>query len=290
MVVLASAVVPILASPIRPGHVECGSLLPLFAGEACLARSTHPVHSFCRGAPAGRIHASMAHRSIGLALVCALIVGIGLRPSVAVARQDQPSPPATASASASSSDPDEVRFTGEVTHEQPFARDVGHNLTFRLTPATADEGGGWVIEMLPPVEPSDDPIEFAAIATPPYHSYNDRYLAAAFGYSAKEAVQVTTRKFNFVQSVTDEHLADEVVNAALYPSTVGEADKSRIAAESAALKLGTGQLRILHSRITQGKAGSPDTIAWVKFEVVLNFSSGLTLQQVLGPHPTPSRR
>ena len=235
----------------------------------------------------------MAYRPICLMLGSALILGIGLRPPAAVARQDQSAPAASAPTPAASpstpSEPDEVRFTGEVMHDQPFTRDVGHNLTFRLTPATADEGGGWVIEMLPPVEPSDDPIEFSAIATPPYHAYNDRYLAAAFGYSAKEAVQFTTRKFNFVQSVTDEHLADEVVNAALYPSTVGEADKSRIAAEAAALKLGSGQLRILHSRVTQGKAGSPDTIAWVKFEVVLNFSSGLTLQQVLGPKPPPAR-
>jgi hypothetical protein len=235
----------------------------------------------------------MAHRSIGLALACTLIFVIGLRPSsAAIALQDQapPAAPAPPSSSSSPSGPEEVRFTGEVARDQPFTRDVGHNLTFRLTPATADEGGGWVIEILPPVEPADDPIEFAAIATPPYHAYNDRYLAAAFGYSAKEAVQFTTRKFNFVQSVTDEHLADEVVNAALYPSTVPEAEKSRIAADSAALKLGTGQLRILHSRVTQGKEGAPDTIAWVKFEVVLSFSSGITLQQVLGPKPAPARR
>ncbi len=234
----------------------------------------------------------MAHGFIGIALACTLTLGIGLRPSAAVAWQDQPPPAASAPLSSSPSPPDseEVHFAGEVVHEQPFTRDVGHHLTFRLTPATADEGGGWVIEILPPVEPSDDPIEFAAIATPPYHAYNDRYLAAAFGYSAKEAVQFTTRKFNFVESVTDEHLADEVVNAELYPSTVGETDKSRIAAEAAAVKLGTGQLRILHSRVTQGKAGSPDTIAWVKFEVVLNFSSGLTLQQVLAPHPPSPKR
>ncbi len=234
----------------------------------------------------------MSDRLICPVLGCALILGIGLRPSAAVAWQDQSAPAAGASASAPSSpsDPEEVSFAGEVMHEQPFTRDVGHNLTFRLTPATADEGGGWVIEILPPVEPSDDPVEFSAIATPPYHSYNDRYLAAAFGYSAKEAVQFTTRKFNFVQSVTDEHRADEVVNAALYPSTVGDSEKARIAAEAAALNLGTGQLRIVHSRVTQGKAGSPDTIAWVKFEVVLNFSSGLTLQQVLAPHPPASKR
>lgn len=234
----------------------------------------------------------MAHRSIGFALVSMFALGAALHPLAAVARQDQPTAAASAPASSPSSPPDasEVRFDGEVTHEQPFARDVGHNLTFRLTPATADEGGGWVIEMLPPVEPADDPIEFSAIATPPYHSYNDRYLAAAFGYSAKEAVQLATRKFNFVRSVTDEHLADEVVNAALYPSTVGESEKARIAAEAAALELGTGELHILRSRVIQGKAGAPDTIAWIKFEVVLNFSSGLTLQDVLAPHPPAPKR
>lgn len=253
--------------------------------------SVHAAQVFRPGARAGRIHAIMDRRLSGLALVCMLLVGFGPRASRAITSQDTP-PAASAPESQTSSlaDSQEVRFTGEVVRDQAFTRDVGHNLTFRLTPATSDEGGGWVIEMLPPVEPSDDPIEFAAIATPPYHAYNDRYLAAAFGYSAKEAVQATTRRFNFVQSVTDEHLADEVVNAALYPSTVPEADKSRIAAEAAALKLGTGQLRILRSRLTQGKDGSPDSISWVKFEVVLNFSSGLTLQQVLGPKPTPARR
>jgi len=234
----------------------------------------------------------MAHRAMYLGLACTFALAISLRPSVAVSPQEQSAPAASAPASAPSSpsDSEELRFTGEVMHEQPFTRDVGHNLVFRLTPATADEGGGWVIEMLPPVEPSDDPVEFSAIATPPYHSYNDRYLAAAFGYSAKEAVQFTTRKFNFVQSVTDEHRADEVVNAALYPSTVGDSEKARIAAEAAALKLGTGQLHIVRSRVEQGKAGSPDTIAWVKFEVALSFSSGLTLQQVLAPHPPAPKR
>ncbi len=229
----------------------------------------------------------MVPRSIGLAVACALIVGTGPRPLTAFALPRDQSPPAAAPVP--QPDIPELRFTGEVTRGMAFTHDVGHNLTFRLTPATADEGGGWVIEILPPAEPTDDPVEFAAIATPPYHAYNDRYVAAAFGYSAKEAMQAPIRKFNFVQSVLDEQRANEVVNAGLYPSTVSEADKARIAAEAADLHLGTGQLRILHSRITTGKGGTPDTIAWVKFEVVLNFSPGLTLQQVLAPHPPPTR-
>ncbi|MGA2509393.1 MAG: hypothetical protein ABSG27_04120 [Candidatus Acidiferrales bacterium] len=217
-----------------------------------------------------------------IALVCAL---------AAVATTNALLSQTAAPASASSpSDPEEVRFTGEVVRGQPFERDIGHQMVFRLTPAVADEGGGWVIQILPPAEPNDEVIEFSEIATPPYHSYNERYLAAAFGYSAREAVQVTTRKFYFVRSITDEHLANEVVNAMLYPSTVTEAEKSRIAEESAAIQLGSGQLRIVHSRITPGKDGVPDTIAWVKFEATLNFSSGLTLQELLAPKPPSSRK
>jgi hypothetical protein len=227
----------------------------------------------------------MVLQPTGLVAACAILLAISARPSTV---QDQPVPAAQAP-QPSQPDGPELHFTGEVTRGQSFTRDVGHNLTFRLTPATSDEGGGWVIEILPPIEPEGDPVEFAAIATPPYHAYNDRYIAAAFGYSAREALQAPLRKFNFVQSLDDDQRANEVVNAALYPSTIGEADKPRIAAEAAALTLGTGQLRIVKSRLTPGKDGGPDVIASMKFEVVLNFAPGLTLQQVLAPHPPAPR-
>jgi len=218
-----------------------------------------------------------------MALACILLAT--LNPLCATAQKDETR---AAREAAAVPDPTEIRFTGETMRGQAFTRDVGHDLTFRLTPATSDEGGGWVIEILPPVEQPDDPIEFSAIATPPYHSYNDRYVAAAFGYSAKEAIKAPLRKFYFVQSVNDDHVANEVVNAALYPSTVSDAEKSRIAAEAGGVKVGRGEFRILHSRITPGK-GEPDTIAWVKFEVVLDFSPGITLQDVLAPKPPSAR-
>jgi hypothetical protein len=235
-------------------------------------------------------------RPMALVPACAILFTIFARPSRC---QEQPSPPAQTQ----QPDVQKLHFDGEVARGQSFTRDIGHNLFFRLTPATSDEGGGWVIEILPPVEPARDPgdaaddakpagdaVEFAAIATPPYHAYNDRYIAAAFGYSAREALESPLRKFNFVRSTDDDQRANEVVNAALYPSTIGEADKPRIAAEAAALMLGTGQLRIVKSRITSGKDGAPDVIASFKFEVVLNFAPGLTLQQVLAPHPPAPKR
>src|SRR5208282_504100 len=145
-----------------------------------------------------------------------------------------------ANASSPPADPPEVRFTGEVLRGQIYEHDIGHDLIFRLTPAVSDEGGGWVIGILPATEPSDESVEFVEIATPPYHSYNERYLAAASGYSAREALAITKRKFYFVQSVADEHVANEVVNAALYPSAVSEAERGRIAGEAADLHLGSG--------------------------------------------------
>lgn len=184
-----------------------------------------------------------------------------------------------------SPDPPEVHFTGEVVRGQIYEHDVGHDLIFRLTPAVSDEGGGWVIGMLPSVEPPDEPLEFVEVATPPYHGYNDRYLAATAGYSSREAVQITTRKFYFVESVHDQHVASEVVNAQLYPSSVSNGERNRIDLESANLNLGSGEFHILRSHINPGKAGEPETIGWVRFEVTLKFSSGITLHSVLAPKP-----
>jgi hypothetical protein len=227
----------------------------------------------------------MASRPIAFAFVCAVVIGTAFGQSGGGKLKAAPN---TVAASSAPADPSEVRFTGEIFHGQAFTRDIGHGLAFRLAPAESDEGGGWIIQILPPIEQPDDPIEFSEIATPPYHAYNDRILAAAFGYSAREAVKVTTRKFNFVKSVADEHVANEVVNAVLYPSVVTEGEKSRIAAEAAGVGLGSGELQILRYRVASQKA-QPDVIAWVKFEVALRFSPGLTLQQVLAPKPSSAR-
>ncbi len=228
----------------------------------------------------------MLLRRISIALTCALALGASL--SLPVGAIPQAGAPPTSSTTVPEAS--HIRFDGEILHGQIYEHDIGHGLVFRLTPAASDEGGGWVIQILPAVEPADATIEFAEIATPPYHAYNDRYLAAAFGYSAREAVQVTVRKFYFVQSVEDQQRAADVVNATLYPSTASEAEKVRAAGEADGVNLGRGELRIIHSKITPGKAGVPDTIAYVKFEVVLDFSPGFTMRQVLAPRAEPARR
>jgi hypothetical protein len=243
----------------------------------------------------------MMSRTASLAFAGSVVLA-GALASISAGQQGNLAQPPADSSAQSAADASVLRFSGEVTRGQPFTRDVGHGLFFRLTPATSDEGGGWVIEILPPIEPAKDPgeagdpappgdaIEFSAIATPPYHAYNDRYIAAAFGYTSKEALSTPLRKFNFVESVEDQQRASDVVNAALYPSIVGEAERARVAAEARQIMLGAGQVRIVHSKITSGKDGSPDVIAWIKFDVELNFSPGLTLQQVLAPHPPAAKK
>ena len=228
----------------------------------------------------------MSPRAVSVGLVC----GLALAASLSLPAGAGPQAGGQATPQAAAPEASQIRFEGEILRGQIYEHDIGHGLVFRLTPATSNEGGGWVIGILPAVEPADETLEFSEIATPPYHSYNDRYLAAAFGYSAREAVQVTVRKFYFVQSVEDQQRAADVVNATFYPGTASEAEKVRAAGEADSVNLGRGQLRIIHSKVTAGKAGVPDTIAYVKFEVVLDFSPGFTMRQVLTPRAEPARR
>jgi hypothetical protein len=228
----------------------------------------------------------MSLRSIFVALVC----GVALAAGLSLPAGASPQAEAQATPQAAAPEASKIHFEGEILRGQIYEHDIGHGLVFRLTPATSEEGGGWVIQILPAVEPADETIEFTEIATPPYHAYNDRYLAAAFGYSAREAVQITVRKFYFVQSMEDQQRAADVVNATMYPGTASEAEKVRAADEAVSVNLGRGELRIIHSKIAAGKAGVPDTIAYVKFEVVLDFSPGFTMRQVLAPRVEPARR
>jgi hypothetical protein len=176
----------------------------------------------------------------------------------------------------------DVHIAGEVTRGKIFQQDIGHGLVFRLAPSPGSPDLGWKIEIVPKSDPGDDPIEFSAIATPPYRMYNARYLEVSFGTSAKEAVATTPRVFYFVQSVDDEHRAEECLNAALYPTNVSDEEKVRVVAEQDQIQLGKGELRILKSRIGRSKTLTGEgTIDWVRFDVDLEFSPGLTMANIL---------
>ena len=186
-------------------------------------------------------------------------------------------------------DPDLV-FSGEIERGKTYTHDIGHDLEFRLEVASEGAFAGWDISVVPKAQPKDGPIEFSAIATPPYHNFNERYIETIFNFTAQEILAMSPRRFNFVLSVDDEHRAEEVVNAMLYPNSVSDDDKQRIEMSSANIQLGTGEFSIQRSRVTSLKDPLyPGSIEYLKFEVKLKFPPGLTMAQVLAPVETPSK-
>ena len=213
----------------------------------------------------------------------AMILAVGL---IASTPQNHRKPKPVQSAIAEA----DLVFTGEIERGKTYIHDIGHDLQFRLNVAADGDYAGWDISITPKTQPTDGPIEFSAIATPPYHNFNERYIETIFNFTAKEILEMSPRTFNFVLSVDDEHRAEEVVNAMLYPNSVSEDDKQRIAMSSANIQLATGELAIQKSRVTSLKDPLyPGSIEYIKFEVKLKFPPVLTMAQVLAPVETPSK-
>jgi hypothetical protein len=184
----------------------------------------------------------------------------------------------------------DIEFSGEIDRGKTYIHDIGHDLQFRLEVSAEGDYAGWDISITPKTQPSDGPIEFSAIATPPYHNFNDRYLEITYG-SAKEILDMSPRHFNFVLTTDDEHRAEEIVNALLYPNSVTDDEKQSIAINSTNLQLGSGEFSVQKYRITSLKDPLfPGSIEWIKFSVKIKFASGLTMSQIASPSqlPTPN--
>src|SRR6202142_1569018 len=184
----------------------------------------------------------------------------------------------------------DVEFSGEIDRGKTYIHDIAHDLQFRLEVSAEGDFAGWDISVTPKTQPADSPIEFSAIATPPYHNFNDRYLEITYG-SAKEMLEMSPRRFNFVLSVDDEHRAEEIVNAMLYPNSVTDDDKQRIAISASNLQLGTGEFTVQKYRITSLKDPLfPGSLEWLKFSVRIKFPPALTMSDIVSPPPPPTPR
>jgi hypothetical protein len=192
----------------------------------------------------------------------------------------------------------DVQFSGEVTRGQSFERPIGHGLVFRLARSAGRVDVGWEIEIAP--DPASNPQatgrtggyeEFSTIATPPYHSYNERYLETSYGMKAPDAVAITPRDFQFVESVADSDAADALAQSVLSSSDFPDHSQA-LAAAAEKIHVGAGELRIVASRTTAGKDGSETgTIDWLRFEVSLSYDSGQTMKDILfPPEPASSAR
>ena len=176
----------------------------------------------------------------------------------------------------------DFQTTGEVEHGKEFHQDIGHGLVFELAPPSNATDAGWIIQIVPAEQPAGGPIEFSQIATPPYHAYNDRIIVPAYGRSASDVVNLKDRTFFFVDSVNDEHRAEEVVNAAYYPTDISDQERVRVAGEERDIHVSKGELHILKAHTSHSQAfGGPGNVDWIRFQLEIEFSPGLTMADVL---------
>jgi len=193
----------------------------------------------------------------------------------------------------------EIVFTGEVARGKPFDyeldqdsgrttehkgglfdRKAARGLVFHLDP-NPDVGSGWDIEILKKGDASDDRDDFVAVATPPYHLFNQRYLSTAYDYTAASAVALSPRHFYFVQSEADYKIADHEVNINIYPNHAISDEIDAADDQARKIQVGRGELLILDSRITPAtEKDAKGTIDWIKFEVRLTFHTGMNFRHV----------
>lgn len=228
----------------------------------------------------------MLRRPLHLGTLAALAASFLLAglPSIAASNSAAEAEAAVSGSHKKKAEAEEVDFhvTGQVEHGKMFQQNIGHGLLFELVPPANAPDAGWIIEIAPVDQPSSGSIEFTQIATPPYHTYNSRIIVPAYGRSAADVVNLKDRTFFFVDSVNDEHRAEEVVNAAYYPTDVSDQERVRVVAEERNLRVSKGELHILKSHTTHGQAfGGFGEIEWIRFEVDIQFSPGLTMADVL---------
>jgi hypothetical protein len=102
-------------------------------------------------------------------------------------------------------------------------------------------------------------------------------------------VGITPRVFQFVETPEDSQAAFEVVNSVVY-ATDWEQHQDSLAAAAEKISLGTGELKILDSRITPGKNDEDlGSIDWIKFELSLRLHSGVTLDKILFSDYSPKK-
>lgn len=180
----------------------------------------------------------------------------------------------------------DFHVVGEISGNKTYEQDIGHDLAFALVPPQGGENAGWVVEIVPKNQPEDGPVEFSGVATPPFHAYSERYIATVYGRLAADVINLKDRTFFFVESIDDEHRAEEVVNATLYPTNLSDEDRVRIVQERQQIPLGKGELRILKARVGH-KLNDVGTIDYLRFEVNVELSSGLTMADIVArvAHP-----
>ncbi len=150
----------------------------------------------------------------------------------------------------------QVHFTGTVSGNETFRKEIGSGLVFHLD---RDDDNGWTIRVEPAmscINPHDD---FAYVVTPPYRRRNGQMVNTDYGMPAEQAVQLNY-EFNFVLSCTDYKAESERLSMVLWPYSYPPDEVTQARAKLGTSRQGKGLLKILRSRISHGKnAAGEDT-------------------------------
>lgn len=143
---------------------------------------------------------------------------------------------------AASPDDRRITFTGELSEGQTFRRDIGRGLDLVLEPSPG-ETTGWTLEVLPQGKTSGSACgDLLAVAPPPYHFENARYLGTEYGIPAQDAVRNSPREFSFVLNCADFQTESKRVELAIYPSGASQTEVDDALAKLGTSPLGKGKL------------------------------------------------
>jgi hypothetical protein len=166
-----------------------------------------------------------------------------------------------------------IHFEAEISRGNEFRKDIGSGLTFALTPN--DVFDGWMITISPATR-QDDPAcgDFTWVATPPYRFRSARFLDTSYGVPSEKAVQ-EPHQFRFVLNCRDYLREYEWVSRLLWSYSYSEKQLQEAGAKLGSSSLGTGNLRILKSRVTPSETPATGNnlgaIDWIRFVVEISL-------------------
>lgn len=158
-------------------------------------------------------------------------------------------------------------FSGTVQAGHEFEKRVADGLVFRLARERGPATAGWTIQIHEETD-SERARDFLMVATPPYRSWNPRYLHPSHEFdSAERIVEMNRREFSFV---SDREGYEAFWTALRTWNNYGPNEQEKIEATEFLLNAPrcSGVLLILDSEIRPSKDGKKEIVR-LKFRVEL---------------------
>ncbi|MFN6993780.1 MAG: hypothetical protein ACK4PH_06215 [Aquincola tertiaricarbonis] len=183
----------------------------------------------------------------------------------------------TAASAAAPPAPACKRFTlqGEVHAGQAWQRPIGGGLVFRLAP---DEDTGWQFGIRPARPRAGDELDYVSMMTLPLRGQHVTMMDTSYGTPAQDVVAYGRRRFAFLLRPQDAPRAGQLLHRLLWPLPDDDFEQTRQALRQLqSLPAGSGELRIIRSRIERGRSAAGSTEPDAHFGRLHHLAFRLTL-------------